>query len=83
MVRLGLLMRSEGVANPQSRGPAVAALHAASGVQGDLALEDQCRRLQLLIGELLLKNQVLRSEVARLRGGSSMDVPADYSGEFA
>jgi hypothetical protein len=37
-------------------------------VQGDLAaLADQCQRLQLLVGELLLKNQELRCEVARLR----------------
>ncbi len=31
------------------------------------ALEDQCHHLHLLIGELLLKNHELRSEVARLR----------------
>ena len=31
------------------------------------ALEDQCHHLRLLIGELLLKNHELRSEVARLR----------------
>jgi hypothetical protein len=31
------------------------------------ALEDQCHRLHLLVGELLLKNHELRSEVARLR----------------
>jgi hypothetical protein len=31
------------------------------------ALDEQCQRLQLLVGELLLKNHELRSEVARLR----------------
>jgi hypothetical protein len=30
------------------------------------ALEDECQRLQLLVGELLQKNHQLRSEVARL-----------------
>ena len=32
-----------------------------------IALEGEYRRLQLLVGELLLKNHQLRSEVARLR----------------
>ncbi len=32
-----------------------------------VALEDECQRLQLLVGELLLKNHELRCEVARLR----------------
>jgi hypothetical protein len=31
------------------------------------ALEGECHRLQLLVGELLLKNHELRCEVARLR----------------
>jgi hypothetical protein len=31
-----------------------------------VALEDECQRLQLLVGELLLKNYQLRCEVARL-----------------
>jgi len=31
-----------------------------------VALEDECQRLQLLVGELLLKNHQLRCEVARL-----------------
>jgi regulator of replication initiation timing len=31
------------------------------------ALEEECRRLQLLVGELLLKNHELRCELARLR----------------
>jgi hypothetical protein len=35
------------------------------------ALEDQCHHLHLLIGELLLKNHELRSEVARLRSSVS------------
>jgi len=37
------------------------------------ALEDQCHRLHLLIGELLLKNHELRSEVARLRTSLAAD----------
>jgi hypothetical protein len=52
-------------------------LHGVSGVKGDLAaLADQCQRLQLLVGKLLLKNQELRCEVGRLRGvhGDSKDV---------
>ncbi len=78
-MRPGLLMRSEGFAGPQTRGPGGvdAAFHAASGLQGDLtALEDQCRRLQLLIAELLRKNQELRDEVGwlRCRHADSMDV---------
>jgi regulator of replication initiation timing len=32
-----------------------------------IALEDECHRLQLLVGELLLKNHQLRCEVAGLR----------------
>jgi hypothetical protein len=31
------------------------------------ALDEQCQRLQLLVGELLLKNHELRCEVGRLR----------------
>ena len=34
-----------------------------------VALEGECQRLQLLVGELLMKNHQLRSEVARLRDG--------------
>ena len=70
MLRPGSSMRSEGLAGPQARGPDATrtALHGASTVQGDLpALADQCQRLQLLLGELLLKNHELRCEVARLR----------------
>jgi regulator of replication initiation timing len=32
-----------------------------------VVLEGECQRLQLLVGELLLKNHQLRCEVARLR----------------
>jgi hypothetical protein len=32
-----------------------------------VALEGECQRLQLLVGELLLKNHELRCEVGRLR----------------
>jgi hypothetical protein len=31
------------------------------------ALQDECNRLQLLVGELVLKNHELRSQVMRLR----------------
>jgi hypothetical protein len=31
------------------------------------ALRDECKRLQLLVGELVLKNHELRSQVTRLR----------------
>jgi hypothetical protein len=32
-------------------------------------LEGECQRLQLLVGELLMKNHQLRCEVARLQDG--------------
>jgi hypothetical protein len=70
MLRPGSSMRFEGLASPRARGPDATrtSLHRVSGAQGDLvALADQCQRLQLLVGELLLKNQELRCEVARLR----------------
>jgi hypothetical protein len=70
MERPGLSMRFEGLAGPQTRGPGVvgAPLHPKPGAERDFAaLADQCQRLQLLVGELLLKNQELRCEVARLR----------------
>jgi hypothetical protein len=35
--------------------------------QQEAALADQCRRLHLLIAELLRKNEELRSQVARLQ----------------
>ena len=53
MLRPGQLMKSEGIADPQTVRPG--------------ELEGQCQRLQLLVGELLLKNHELRCEVARLR----------------
>ena len=31
------------------------------------ALQDECKRLQLLVGELVLKNHELRSQVMRMR----------------
>jgi hypothetical protein len=31
------------------------------------ALQDECKRLQLLVGELVLKNHELRSRLTRLR----------------
>jgi hypothetical protein len=38
-------------------------------------LKVQCRRLQLLVGEFLLKNHELRSEVARLREEKKRQMP--------
>jgi hypothetical protein len=53
MLRPGPSMKSEGLAGPQTAGPS--------------ELEGEYQRLQLLVGELLLKNHELRCEVARLR----------------
>jgi regulator of replication initiation timing len=38
-------------------------------------LMGECQRLQLLLGELLLKNHELRCEVARLRDGLEAKAP--------
>jgi hypothetical protein len=38
-------------------------------------LEGECRRLQLLLGELLLKNHEPRCEVARLREEKKVQMP--------
>jgi hypothetical protein len=35
----------------------------------------ECQRLQLLVGELLQKNQELRSEVSRLREEKKLQLP--------
>ena len=59
MLRPGSLMRSEGLTVFEEERMA--------------ALEDQCHHLHLLIGELLLKNHELRSEVARLRTSVAAD----------
>jgi hypothetical protein len=40
-----------------------------------VALEGECQRLQLLVGELLLKNHQLRCEVARLREEKKRQTP--------
>ncbi len=40
-----------------------------------IALEGECHRLQLLVGELLLKNHELRCEVARLREEKKRQMP--------
>ena len=40
-----------------------------------VALEDECQRLQWLVGELLLKNHQLRCEVARLREEKNRQMP--------
>jgi hypothetical protein len=54
-------MRSEGLSGPQTWG------HGAPLDDPLPALQDECKRLQFLVGELVLKNHELRSEVARLR----------------
>jgi hypothetical protein len=38
-----------------------------------LALEDECRRLHLLIADLLRTNQELRSQVARLQSANHLE----------
>jgi hypothetical protein len=53
--------RSEGLAAPESRE------HAVPWEDPVPALQDECKRLQLLVGELVLKNHELRSQVTRLR----------------
>ena len=40
-----------------------------------VAPEGECQRLQLLVGELLLKNHQLRCEVARLRDALDARAP--------
>jgi regulator of replication initiation timing len=40
-----------------------------------VALEDECQRLKLLVGELLLKNHQLRCEVARLHEALDANAP--------
>ena len=54
-------MRSEGLACPETWG------HAGPLEDPVPALQDECKRLQLLVGELVLKNHELRSQVMRLR----------------
>ena len=61
MLRPGRSMKSEGLAGPQTEGPS--------------ELGGECRRLQLLVGELLLKNHELRCEVARLREEKKVQMP--------
>jgi hypothetical protein len=53
--------RSEGHACPETRG------HAVPLEDPVPPLQDECKRLQLLVGELVLKNHELRSQVMRLR----------------
>jgi hypothetical protein len=54
-------MGSGGPACPRTWGQAV-------GFEDPVpALQDECKRLQLLVGELVLKNHELRSQVTRLR----------------
>jgi hypothetical protein len=54
-------MRSEGLACPRNSGDAVPLEDPVP------ALQQECKRLQLLVGELVLRNHELRSEVARMR----------------
>jgi hypothetical protein len=62
MQRRGSLTRSEGLAGPETWG------HAVPLEDPVPALQDECKRLQLLVGELVLKNHELRSQVMRLSG---------------
>ena len=61
MLRPGPLMKFEGLVAPQT--------------VGQNELEGQYQRLQLLVGELLLKNHDLRCEVARLREEKKGQMP--------
>lgn len=61
MLRPGPSMKFEALAGPQIGGPG--------------ELEGECRRLQLLVGELLLKNHEMRCEVARLREEKKVQMP--------
>jgi hypothetical protein len=69
-------MRSEGLACPVAWGYLAAASiipgtqsweHAVASEDPVPALQDECKRLQLLVGELVLKNHELRSQVMCLR----------------
>ena len=64
MLRPGLSTRSE---EPEQ---AAALDHLALH---QLALEDECRRLHLLIAELLRTNQELRSQVARFESANHFE----------
>ena len=44
-------------------------------MKSEVALEGECHRLQLLVGELLLKNHQLRTEVALLREEKKLQMP--------
>ena len=68
MLRPVSSMRSEGLTAPQTQGAVLS-----FDEERRAALEDQCHRLHLLVGELLLKNHELRSEVARLRSSAAAD----------
>jgi len=66
MPRRGSLTRSE---TPRSEGLASSETWGHAGPLEDPvpALQDECKRLQLLVGELVLKNHELRSQVMRMR----------------
>jgi hypothetical protein len=66
MLRPASSMRSEGLTAPRTVGAVLSFEE-----ERMAALEDQCHHLHLLIGELLLKNHELRSEVAHLRSSVS------------
>ena len=70
MQRRGLSMKSEALACPVGRGfiPGTQSGGHAVPLEDPVpALQDECKRLQLLVGELVLKNHELRSQVTRLR----------------
>ena len=61
MLRPVSSMRSEGLTAPQTQGAVL------SFEEERRAALEECHRLHLLVGEVLLKNHELRSEVARLQ----------------
>jgi hypothetical protein len=64
MQRRGSSTKSEGMRSERFACPRE---HAVSWEDPVPALRDECKRLQLLVGELVLKNHELRSQVTRLR----------------
>ena len=73
MPQRGLSTRSKNLAALQTRGTATL-LYPAAEAEEHAALQEECHRLHLLVGELLLKNHELRSEVARLRSDRTLEL---------
>jgi hypothetical protein len=79
MQRPGSLMRSEVMKSEGARSEVLACPRTWSqqlGLEDPVsALQDECKRLQFLVGELVLKNHEMRSQVRRLR-----DEKQEFSG---